>query len=125
MILVDQSLSAIRDMDGEEVSSLLERYKLPSNVNNLITPDLNSEFLRLTSLHASDKRIAFVQKLIEHSLRAALSLCQELHDTGKANFGLATKQIYFKSFEVVTLLNTSFPQCNLRETKLCAKFSGS
>ena len=86
----------------------LEKYKRPSNINNLITPELNSEFLRLTSLRASDKRLAFVQKLIGYSLCAALSLCQALYNARKAKSEIATKNIYFNSLDVVTMLITSF-----------------
>ena len=44
-ILVDKSLSVVGDVEGEEMLSLLEKYKRPSNINNLITRELNSEFL--------------------------------------------------------------------------------
>ena len=36
-IVVDKSLSAFSDMEGEKVSSLLEKYKRPSNNNNILT----------------------------------------------------------------------------------------
>lgn len=117
--VVNQSLQTVSDVNGEVIKTLMDKYKIPSNVDNLLIPSLNPEFRELSTVRNQDYRMVFIQKLVLKCLCASLSLCQDLHTARSSRSPADLKQIYFKSLDVMSLLVTSFTNITKKRQDAC------
>ena len=107
--IVNKSLRSATDIKSEDFENLLEKYKVPGNVDNVTPPILNPEFQK-GNVKFADNRVFSVQALIGKALTAALNMTNELKLARKEKKVIDSKEFYTRSLDVVTLLTGAFTE---------------